>query len=235
MGHFESTAAATFATSSEEVAQLRDIHERISGTERGRRHLEVLNKSAIVLLCAIWEAYCEDVADEALGHLLAHLRDPSDLPEALRRRIAKELKEDKNELSPWKVAGAGWKSHLRTRLNILRQTRNIEWNNPKAANVDKFFEDALGIVKLSDAWHWKRISAPMAKHRLDLIVTLRGDIAHRGRSLAYVEKFRVTRALNHVRHLVTVTDAKVTRELKSITGVEPWTQAAPPKVLVISS
>lgn len=32
----------------------------------GRRNLEVLNKSAIVLLCAIWEAYCEDLADDAL-------------------------------------------------------------------------------------------------------------------------------------------------------------------------
>jgi RiboL-PSP-HEPN len=227
MGHFESTAAGTFATSSEEVAQLRDIHEQISGKERGRRHLEVLNKSAIVLLCAIWEAYCEDLADEALRHLLTHLRDPSALPESLRRRIAKELKEDKHELSPWRVAGDGWKGHLRTRLNTLRQTRNIEWNNPKAANVDKFFEDALGIVKISDAWHWWRVSAPMAKHRLDLIVTLRGDIAHRGRSLAYVEKFRVTRALNHVSNLVKVTDAKVTRELKSITGVEPWSAPDP--------
>src|SRR5450759_106828 len=117
MGHFQSTAAATFEISSEEVAQLTDIHEQISGKERGRRHLEVLNKSAIVLLCAIWEAYCEDVADEALRHLLAHLRDHNDLPEGRRRRIAKEQKEDKHELSPWKVAGTGWKAHLRTRLN----------------------------------------------------------------------------------------------------------------------
>src|SRR5712692_1224674 len=163
MGHFESIAASTFEISSQEVAQLTDIHEQMSGKEPGRRHLEVLNKSAIVLLCAIWEAYCEDVADEALRHLLAHLRDPSDLPEGLRRRIAKELKDDKHELSPWKVAGAGWKTHLRTRLNSLRETRNIEWNNPKSANVDRFFDDVLGIVKLSDAWHWKRISVPMAK------------------------------------------------------------------------
>jgi hypothetical protein len=63
---------------------------------------------------------------------------------------------------------------------------------------------------------------PMAKRRLDIIVTLRGDIAHRGTSLAYVEKVRVIGHLKHVRKLVTVTDAKVTRELKSITGVEPW-------------
>ncbi len=221
-----SQAANTFATSSEEVAQLTDIHERISGKERGRRHLEVLNKSAIVLLCAIWEAYCEDVADEALRHLLANLRDPSALPEPLRKRIAKELKEDKHELSPWRVAGDGWKGHLRTRLGVLRQARNIEWNNPKAANVDKFFEDALGIMKISDAWHWWRINAPMAKHKLDMIVTLRGDIAHRGKTLRYVEKGRVITSLNHVRKLVAVTDAHVARELKAITEVESWSEAS---------
>jgi hypothetical protein len=222
-----SQAARTFVTSSEEVAQLTDIHEQISGKERGRRHLEVLNKSAIVLLCAYWEAYCEDLADESLRHLLAHLRDPSALPEPLRKRIAKELKEDKHDLSPWKVAGEGWKAHLRSRLGVLRRARNIEWNNPKAANVDKFFEDSLGIVKLSDAWHWWRINAPTAKHRLDLIVTLRGDIAHRGSTLETVEKVRVIRALKHVRKLVAVTDAHVSRELRAITGVEPWADLPP--------
>ena len=217
-----SQAARTFAISSEEVAQLRDIHEQISGKKRGRRHLEVLNKSAIVLLCAIWEAYCEDLADESLRHLIAHLREPSALPESLRRRIAKELKEDRHELSPWNVAGDRWKAHLRARLESLRQTRNIEWNNPKAGNVDKFFEDSLGIAKLSDAWHWWRINASMAKHRLDLVVTLRGDIAHRGKTLKTVEKVQVTRALNHVRRLVAVTDAHVARKLEAITGVKPW-------------
>lgn len=223
-----SPAAKTFAASSEEIAQLTDIHEQISGKERGRRHLEVLNKSAIVLLCAYWEAYCEDLADISLRHLLAHLKDPAGLPAPLRKRIARELKEDRHELSPWKVAGEGWKSHLRSRLGALRHARNVEWNTPKAANVDKFFEDSLGIVKLSDAWHWWTINAPTAKHRLDLIVTLRGDIAHRGSTLETVEKFRVIRALKHIRKLVAVTDVHVSRELKAITGVEPWADIPPP-------
>jgi len=67
----------------------------------------------------------------------------------------------------------------------------------------------------------------MAKHRLDLIVTLRGDIAHRGTTLAYVEKVRVIGALKHVTKLVTVTDAKIAGELRPMTGVEPWSDVAP--------
>ena len=230
MGHYESEAARTFMTSSEEIAQLRTIHEEISGIGKGRRDLEVLNKSGVVLLCAIWEAYCEDVADLALHHLVKHLQDPSALPQGLRKQIAKELKKDENELAAWRLASDGWKAHLRHRLTALRQQRNRDWNTPKTANVDQFFADALGIPKVSDGWQWWRVNPKMARRRLDLIVTLRGDIAHRGTTLAYVEKARVTRALNHVRHLVEATDAKVASELKSMTGgVEPFADAAPEK------
>jgi hypothetical protein len=227
MGHHESEAARTFATSSEEVAQLRTIHEDRSGIGKGRRDLEVLNKSGIVLLCAFWEAYCEDVVDQALHHLLEHLQDPSALPEGLRKQIAKELKDEKHDLSPWWLAGDGWKAHLRDRLTVLSQQRNRQWSNPSATKVDEWFEEALGIVKISDAWHWWRINTRMARRRLNLIVALRNDIAHRGTTLKYVEKVRVTLALNHVRKVVEATDAKVARELKSMTGVEPWSDLAP--------
>jgi hypothetical protein len=229
VGHYESEAARTFMTSSEEIAQLRAIHEEISGIGKGRRDLEVLNKSGIVLLCAIWEAYCEDVADLALHHLLSHLQDPSALPEGLRRQIAKELKEEKHDLSPWWLAGDGWKVHLRDRLTVLRKQRNRQWSNPSATKVDEWFEDALGIVKISDSWHWWRVNTRMARRRLNLVVALRNDIAHRGTTLKYVEKVRVTLALNHVRRVVEATDAKVASELKSMTSVEPFADAAPEK------
>src|SRR5207244_1414734 len=58
----KSEAGSRFEASSMEVGQLREIHEEVSGTDRGRRNLEVLNKSAIVLICAIWEPYCKDLA-----------------------------------------------------------------------------------------------------------------------------------------------------------------------------
>lgn len=47
------------------------------GTARGRRFdLEVLNKSAIVLITSYWEAYCEDIAAEALDHAQAEDQMP---------------------------------------------------------------------------------------------------------------------------------------------------------------
>ena len=234
MGHFESRAAASYAESSKDVTQLLAFHEQIGGTGPGRRwYVSVLHKSAIVLLCAVWEAYCEDLADEALRHILASTSDPSKLPQALRKQVAKELKQDLHDLSPWQLAGEGWKLHLRSRLSDFTRRRNFDWNNPRAANVQSLFE-RVGIPNVTDAWHWRRTSKHTAIDRLEKFVALRGDIAHRGntttgskplrgrRAFGVVEKMTVIRAVRLVNTLVEKTDAKVAKELKRMTGVDPW-------------
>jgi hypothetical protein len=141
--------------------------------------------------------------------------------------IAKELREQKDSMDVWQLAGDGWQTYLRHRLTRVRQQRNRQWSNADSAKVDAFFAEVLGITKVTEAWHWwPAISVPVAKRKLDDIVTLRGDIAHRGKTLRYVKKQRVVSALSHVRKLVKVTDAKVTADLETITGVAPWTQPA---------
>lgn len=52
-----SMARKAFDESKADVDRLLEIHENLGGTAPGRRRrLEVLNKSAIVLITAIWEA-----------------------------------------------------------------------------------------------------------------------------------------------------------------------------------
>jgi hypothetical protein len=52
-----------------EIERLLALHTMVGGKTKGRRYgLEVLNKSAIVLITAYWEAYCEDIAAEAGRH-----------------------------------------------------------------------------------------------------------------------------------------------------------------------
>ena len=81
-----SAAHAAFDSNAEDVERLLEIHADIGGDAQGRRFgLEVLNKSAVVLITAIWEAYCEDVASEALEHLVAHAPSATALPVELRR------------------------------------------------------------------------------------------------------------------------------------------------------
>jgi RiboL-PSP-HEPN len=60
---------------------LRDLHSEIGGTSPGRRYgLEVLNKSAVVLITAIWEAFCEDLASEAVEFVVDNAKKAELLP-----------------------------------------------------------------------------------------------------------------------------------------------------------
>lgn len=70
-----------------EIDRLMEIHTTEGGGGPGRKHrLEVVNKAAVVLTTAFWEAFCEDAASEATDHVLAHITSPNDLPEYLRKK-----------------------------------------------------------------------------------------------------------------------------------------------------
>jgi hypothetical protein len=71
-----------------------------------------LNKSAIVLLTACWEAFIEDAASAAFEFLLNESSDATKLPKEILKRVAKFVKEDKNELKVWDLAQSGWKQVL---------------------------------------------------------------------------------------------------------------------------
>jgi len=73
-----------------------EIHAHLGGDERGRRHqLEVLNKSAVILITAIWEAYCEDIVAEAVEHNIEHATNAVDLSKEIKKLVSKELKRPK--------------------------------------------------------------------------------------------------------------------------------------------
>lgn len=175
------TAKSRYLLNHEDVAGLLALHQEKGGTERGRRHgLEVLNKSAIVLITAFWEAFCEDLAAEALQRLVDGLEDPSDLPEELKKIIARELKSEQHNLSIWKIAGNGWRTHLTSRLDDLAQKRNWDLMNPRSGPIRGLFNDTIGLPDVTASWRWAGTSAPAAQTRLDDYITLRGDVAHRG-------------------------------------------------------
>lgn len=133
-----------------------------------------------MLLTAIWEAYCEDLSAEALEHIVKHAKAVDDLPVELRKLVAKELKKDPQDLAIWGLAGDNWRALLRQRLADLQQERNRRLNTPKTEQINGLFREALGIMKISDAWYWEGMSRTQAARKLDSYVNLRGEIAHRG-------------------------------------------------------
>ncbi|MGH9788726.1 MAG: HEPN domain-containing protein [Candidatus Acidiferrales bacterium] len=218
-----SNAWLAFKRNSTDIERLLEIHADLGGEAQGRRYrLEVLNKSAIVMITAIWEAYCEDLAAEALLHIVDHAPNPDALPANLRKRIAKELKSDLNEVAIWKLADKGWQDVLKRRLADLTEERNKKLNTPKAENIVDLFDTAVGLTDVSTRWHWEKMSVQQAKAKLNKYVSLRGAIAHRGQAATSCKKAQVKDYFAHVVRLVSKTGGTVNVYVRRITGSGLW-------------
>ena len=213
----QSKAADALVENFEDVKRLLQLHTMIGGKGKGRKHgLEVLNKAAIVLITAFWEAYCEDLAAEGLQHLLKHSASAKKLPNQLLKQLAKEIKGAAHELEMWELAGDGWKTYLGQRMQSLTDERNRKLNTPKTGQIDELFKTALGIANISKHWSWK--GARRAKENLDDFVELRGSIAHRGKSSESVWKNQVTNYIDLVGRLAEKTDEAVNLFVSKQTG-----------------
>lgn len=219
-----SNARQSFDSNVKDIDRLLGFHTHKGGDAKGRRYgLEVLNKSAIVLTTSFWEAYCEDLAAEALGHLVKYAASASALPKELKKRIAKELKDDKNEIAIWDISDHGWKNVLSARLTAMQEERNRRLNTPKTSQIDELFNSAIGILKVSSSWHWpKKMTVVRARAKLDKYVTLRGAIAHRGTAAASVKKHDVTDYFGFIKRLASKTGGAVSANVKSTTGKPLW-------------
>jgi hypothetical protein len=207
-----------------DIHQLLKFHADKGGNAKGRRYgLEVLNKSAIVLITAYWEAYCEDIAAEALQHIIDHAASADKLPSDLKKLIARDLKNDKHELAIWRLSDDGWRAIIKGRLAKLQEGRNRRLNTPRSDQIDELFRMAVGIPAISDAWQWpKKMTVARAKAKLDGFVTLRGAIAHRGSSATSVKKSQVTDYFEFIKRLAAKTGGKVKSHVKAITGTNLW-------------
>ncbi|MBA4137148.1 MAG: hypothetical protein C0518_07515 [Opitutus sp.] len=218
-----SKAYLAFAENAKDIERLLELHKDKGGLERGRRFgLEVLNKSAIVLLTSFWEAYCEDIAAEALEHLVVHAPSSDKLPLELRKIVAKELKAENHDLAIWKLSDDGWRAVLKSRLAAMQTERNRRLNTPKSDQIDTLFLSALGMPKTSDRWRWKGTTADRSRKKLDKYVELRGAIAHRGAAASSVKKAQVEDYFGHISRLVSRTGGAVYSQVRSVTPVRLW-------------
>ena len=136
-----SKAREAFDNNAEDIERLLELHKSEGGSSPGRRFgLEVLNKSAIVLMTAFWEAYCEDIASEGLAHLVQHAKTVDALPIELKKTVAKELKAEAHELAIWSLSDDGWRKYLTKRFEDLKVARDKK---------SKYVEDTANRYALS--------------------------------------------------------------------------------------
>src|SRR5487761_296315 len=215
-----SKAREAFDKNLADVARLLELHRQEASDSPGRKFgLEVLNKSAIVLITSCWEAYCEDLAEEALNCIVEHAKDSNALSKEIKKIISKDIKKDDNELSVWDIADNKWRDVLRLRFQELKETRNRKLNTPKHKNIDDLFESAIGLSNVSKSWLWaKKLTVEKAREKLDRFVELRGAIAHRGKAETAISKAQVEDYLEFIKNAAAKTGGKVNKYVRDITG-----------------
>jgi hypothetical protein len=185
----------------------------------GRRssELEVLHKSAIVLLTACWEAYIENTVTEAVTIISKSLKDPFQLHNEILRSIASTKSDklsisDKHDLYAWYFVGDGWRSILLE----FSKLKISELNTPDSSGVRKIMNDLLGIKDISESWGRPGKMAKDAADRLDEYLSDRHVIAHGSVPLKKFSKSYVTNFLGFLAIPVQKTDDEVSNRLKDL-------------------
>lgn len=215
----------TLIDNAKEVIKLIGLHVAITGTKSGRRHgVEILNKSALVLLVACWESFVEDIASQGFEFLLKEAATPDIFPSSVLTLSAKSLREHDDHRKIWQLAGDGWKDVLKKHRQTVLKEYAGRLNTPRPKQVNDLLEKLVGIKGLSNQWKWRGMSASNASAKLDALVTIRGEIAHRVRAGKYVRKEYVEQTADFIQRLAAITSNRVAEHIQKQVGKEPWPQ-----------
>lgn len=195
------------------------FHLESGGDLQGRRYgLEVLNKAVVVFVCAAWEAYCEDMILEAKDLILTGCHNPNLLSNHAKTPIANALRESKAHLDVWDLAGDGWKALWGKQVD----TKVAKLNSPKSADLVKLYKQTLGIVDITQNWYWQNCNNQKAKSRLDKLVTLRGEIAHKLITADSVKKTHGNTFYSHIKLLAEKIELTLAEKILEMTGNDAW-------------
>ncbi len=219
-GH-ASKARIAFQDASDDVRSFYALGQMLKGRKAALKHLANVGRGTFVLISALWEAYCEELALEAAQLLVSKAQSWEDLPLALTRRIANDLRSEKHELSPWKLAGDGWKTLTTERVAVL--ARETVFNTPKPSHVDALFLKSIGLSNVSQQWVTPLSgSGETSVEPLNRFVTIRGAIAHGATPRVVVSKRMISDFYQTVAHIVEQTDAAVGIYLEDNGVDKPW-------------
>lgn len=209
-----------------DIDSLIDLHETLVHMEKDDElaisdfsdHKYAIVKSSIVLMISHWEAYVEDICSEAIECIVENIDASDELPKELKKKIALEIKEDKNELRVWDLAEGKWKKLLISRLEEYQTQRNWSFNSPKSNQVVEFFNRHLGIVDVSKNWKHNELTPKECKNKLNEIVEVRGAIAHRGHPPRKITIKLAKEYSSFLKAIIAKTGGAVNTHVKNICG-----------------
>ena len=198
-----------------DAKRLEQSHGILCGGDPGKKGLSHTTRGGILILCACWEEYSESVLIESARYMGAKTDDPGTLPLPVRKKISFEVKEALHELKPLELAGDGWRSVY----DAFCCNSVGKLNTPKSENLKLLYKNYLGIDDVTTMW-------TCSDSEIDDFVTLRGSIAHKGRS-EYV-KIRVLKdSISMITKNCLNMDRRLCDYLHGFIGgkVQPWRKA----------
>lgn len=213
----------SFIENPDEVKRLVDIHVKVAGNSVGRKaDVEILHKSAVVLLTACWESFVESTVCAAFDFLLSRTNDANIFPKSVLVKAVKEIRADKDERKIWDLAGVGWKRILADYKNQIL-TKEIEYFHvPRATNVDELFERIIGLENMCKNWTWRGQNNQDTIKTLNKFIDLRGSIAHKIKIGQKIQKRDILYFLNFINNLAVATNNAVNDYIEKRTGTVPW-------------
>ena len=160
----------------DDVNQLINTHFQMTKGRAGRKKLGYLTRSAVVMLCAAWERYNENLLLETIDKILTSNIVAKDLPKEVKKYVSSKVKKDKNEIFPIELADDGWKNLWKG--YAVNDTDNL--HTPNSEKLTLLFKRNLGISDYTDFW------MPNTKDKINEFVSDRGEIAHNGSKAKYI-------------------------------------------------
>ena len=202
-----------------DVDKLIASHAELNHEGGGRRGLGHITRSGVVMLCAAWEVYIEDVLVESVQYMVNNTASAQALPKDVKKSLAGYTKASKHELRVIDIADLGWKTVL---VEIANHAVG-RLNTPKSENIDPLFKKHLGFRGFSAKW-----GRPATD--IDDFVTTRCGIAHRGGGTPYVQIPTLRNYRSLVEQTVVDADNALADHLRdhTTTGRSPWQRRARP-------
>jgi hypothetical protein len=209
-----SEAYKNYLINLKDVDRLIESHANESGSSKGKKGLGHITRSGVVMLCAAFEVFVEELVEETIEIYINSFPSFKEFPKQCRKRFATLVMESKNELEMLGIAGDGWKDMLRT--FVRRETGAL--NTPKTEPVNVLVNRFIGIADFSTKW------SPDCSTKLNDFVSTRGEIAHNGSKAIYVKIKYLKESRDFVTSLCQEIDTLVCDKITEITpgNAQPW-------------
>ena len=189
-----------------DVDELIDAYEVLNNSKPARKNLGFLSRSGILMLCASWEFFMEELLLEAIDFLNSNGISIDDLPKEVKKQISSKVKKEKDEIKPIELAESGWrilwKSYAKIDTELL--------HTPNQEKLDRLFKSYLGINKISNFW------TTYSPKEINLFVKARGKIAHKGRSVKGIQIITLKNYFDMIKMTAIDVDSQMSIVLKNM-------------------